>query len=67
MRAKLLLFIVFIGFTHLTRSQTLTITGKVTSKEEDKGIPGVTVSPKDTLKFSFIGYETRDRLFNTTY
>ena len=82
MRFKFLLYIFFITCSHLTFSQTLTITGKVTSEDEDKGIPGVTVvirgtvkgtttdidgnyslpgvSPKDTLRFSFIGYETRD-------
>jgi iron complex outermembrane recepter protein len=82
MRAKLLLFVVFISLSHLTISQTVTITGKVTSIEETKGIPGVTVvikgslkgtltdidgsyslpgvAPKDTLRFSYIGYETRE-------
>ena len=82
MRAKLLLFIVFITLSHLTLSQTVTITGKVTSDEDIKGIPGVSVvikgtvkgtitdidgiyslpgvTPKDTLKFSYIGYETRE-------
>ena len=80
MRTHLLLFILFLAFCHPTFSQKVTITGKVTSKEEVKGIPGVTVvikgtvkgtttdmdgnyslpgvTQKDTLRFSFIGYET---------
>jgi iron complex outermembrane recepter protein len=79
---KLLLLTVFITLSHLIFSQTVTIKGKVTSDEDFKGIPGVAVvikgtvkgtttdidgnytlsgvTQKDTLKFSFIGYETRE-------
>jgi len=82
MRTKFLLFILLITLSHPAFSQTLTIKGKVTSDEDSKGIPGVTVvikgtvkgtttdldgnyilpgvTSKDTLKFSFIGYESRE-------
>lgn len=82
MRAKALILFIFTVINHLVFSQTATITGKVTSEEDQKGIPGVTVvikgtvkgittdldgnyslsgvNPSDTLRFSFIGFETRD-------
>ncbi len=81
MRANFLLLI-FILLAHLTFAQQVTITGKVTSEEDNTGIPGVTimikgttrgtvtdidgnytltgVSSRDTLRFSYIGFEARE-------
>lgn len=81
MRKFLLLFILT-ALVRISFAQNQTITGKVTAEGEEKGVPGVTVvikgtvkgtttnidgdyvlagvSSKDTLKFSFIGYETRE-------
>ncbi len=82
MAGKLFFFVVLFLLSHLASSQTVTITGKVSSEEDNMGIPGVTVVIKgtvkgtttdidgnyalpgvtsgDTLKFSYIGYETRE-------
>ena len=82
MRVKELILLVLTIFSHLVSAQSVTITGKVISDEDQKGIPGVTVvikgtvkgtitdiegrytlsgvTPKDTLKFSYIGYATRE-------
>jgi len=82
MRNRILIFFFLTVLSFSAYSQTVTITGKVTSEEEQKGIPGVTVvirgttkgtvtdldgnyslqgiSPADTLRFSYIGYETRE-------
>ncbi|MEI7660822.1 MAG: SusC/RagA family TonB-linked outer membrane protein [Bacteroidota bacterium] len=82
MRANILILFVLTVFSRLVFSQSVTITGKVLSDEDQKGIPGASVVIKgtlkgtitdvdghyslagvmanDTLRFSFIGYETRD-------
>ncbi len=82
MRTKAIILFFFAIISQLAFSQTVTISGKVTSEEDNKGIPGVTivikgtlkgtitdldgfytlpgVTPADTLKFSFIGFETRE-------
>ena len=82
MAGRLFLFFILFSLGHLAFAQTVTITGKVSSEEDNTGIPGVTVLIKgslkgtttdidgnyalpgvtagDTLKFSYIGYETRE-------
>jgi len=82
MKHRLLFLILFLSLCLSSTGQTFTVTGKVTSEEEVKGIPGVTVvvrgtvkgtltdidgnyaipgvSATDTLRFSYIGYETRE-------
>jgi TonB-dependent SusC/RagA subfamily outer membrane receptor len=82
MRANVLLIVVLTTLTSFAFSQSKTIKGKVTSAEDNTGIPGVSVVikgtvkgtitdvdgnyslpdvlSKDTLQFSFIGYETRE-------
>jgi len=82
MRAKLLILFILTVIHQLIFAQTATITGKVTSEEDQKGVPGVSVvikgtlkgavtdvdgnytltgvAQKDTLRFSFVGYETRE-------
>jgi iron complex outermembrane receptor protein len=82
MRTGFLLVLLFLILGGPAFAQTTTIRGKVTSAEDQMGIPGVAilikgtlkgtvtdidgnytldgVSANDTLKFSFIGYETRE-------
>jgi iron complex outermembrane receptor protein len=82
MNIKFILFVALILISRLTFSQTFTVTGKVTSSEDQQGIPGVSVlikgtvkgtttdidgkytlagvASRDTLRFSYIGFESQD-------
>ena len=82
MRTGFLLVLLFMIIGSSSLAQTTTVRGKVTSAEDQMGIPGVAilikgtlkgtvtdidgnytldgVAQEDTLKFSFIGFETRE-------
>jgi iron complex outermembrane receptor protein len=82
MKKNLLIFSVFLLTVFTALAQERTITGRVTSAEDDLGMPGVAVVVKgslkgvvtdfdgnfkltgvtntDTLRFSYVGFETQD-------
>jgi hypothetical protein len=76
MNIKFTLFFALILITRLAVSQTITIKGKVTSSEDQQGIPGVSVLIKGTVKgittdidgnYSLAGVAPRDtrRIFTS--